>query len=135
MMHNPGDEIEGQDQAPSESSDQVEAPTEALKPITLPEDLAAEAPTELMSSPPEDEGAEITQLPPPVVVPQPAPPSPETPLSIPVDRQNLAQEFWGFIVYNKAWWMTPIVLVLALMVAFILFAETSPVLPFIYTVI
>jgi len=31
--------------------------------------------------------------------------------------------------------MTPIVLVLALMVAFILFAESSPVLPFIYTVI
>jgi hypothetical protein len=131
-MHNPGDEIDGQDQTP-ESTDQLEAPTEALKPITLPEDAAAEAPTVLMSAPPEDEGAEITQLPPPAVVAPPA--IPDTPLSIPLDRQNLAQEFWGFIVYNKAWWMTPIVLVLALMVAFILFAETSPVLPFIYTVI
>ena len=41
-------------------------------------------------------------------------------LAIPVERQSLAQEFWGFIVHNKAWWMTPIILVLALMVAFIL---------------
>ena len=54
---------------------------------------------------------------------------------IPNENKNLAQEFFDFIVHNKAWWMTPIILVLALMVAFILFAETSPVLPFIYTVI
>ena len=54
---------------------------------------------------------------------------------IPNENKNLAQEFFDFIVHNKVWWMTPIVLVLALMVAFILFAETSPVLPFIYTVI
>ena len=54
---------------------------------------------------------------------------------IPNENKSLAQEFFDFIVHNKAWWMTPIILVLALMVAFILFAETSPVLPFIYTVI
>ncbi len=54
---------------------------------------------------------------------------------IPNERQGLAREFMDFIIYNKAWWMTPIVIVLALMVAFILFAEASPVLPFIYTVI
>ena len=54
---------------------------------------------------------------------------------IPNENKGLAQEFFDFIVHNKLWWMTPIVLVLALMVAFILFAETSPVLPFIYTVI
>jgi len=54
---------------------------------------------------------------------------------IPVERQSIAREFIDFIRYNKAWWMTPIILVLALMVAFILFAESSPVLPFIYTVI
>ena len=61
--------------------------------------------------------------------------APKEQLVIPVVRQSLAQEFWGFIVHNKAWWMTPIVVVLAAMVAFILLAETSPVLPFIYTVI
>jgi hypothetical protein len=54
---------------------------------------------------------------------------------IPNERHGLVREFADFIVHNKAWWMTPIVLVLALMVAFILFAESSPVLPFIYTVI
>ena len=36
--------------------------------------------------------------------------------------------------HEKAWWMTPIVVVLLAMVAFILWAEASPVLPFIYTV-
>jgi len=54
---------------------------------------------------------------------------------IPVERQNIAREFVDFIVHNKLWWMTPIIIVLALMVGFILFAESSPVLPFIYTVI
>ena len=54
---------------------------------------------------------------------------------IPVEDQSLAQEFIDFIRYNKAWWMTPIILVLAFMVGFILLAESSPILPFIYTVI
>ncbi len=54
---------------------------------------------------------------------------------IPNERQGLAREFMDFIVHNKAWWMTPIVVVLALMVGFIIFAESSPILPFIYTVI
>jgi hypothetical protein len=54
---------------------------------------------------------------------------------IPVERQSIAREFVDFIRYNKAWWMTPIIIVLGAMVAFILFAESSPVLPFIYTVI
>ena len=54
---------------------------------------------------------------------------------IPVEDQSLVQEFIDFIRYNKAWWMTPIILVLAFMVGFILLAESSPILPFIYTVI
>jgi hypothetical protein len=54
---------------------------------------------------------------------------------IPVERQGLLAEFKDFIIHNKAWWMTPIILVLLIMVAVILFAESSPVLPFIYTVI
>jgi len=55
--------------------------------------------------------------------------------AIPNERRGLAREFWDFIVHNAAWWMIPILVVLAAMVAFILFAESSPVLPFIYTVI
>ena len=54
---------------------------------------------------------------------------------IPTERQSLLREFFDFIVHNKAWWMTPIILILILMVAFIVLVEQSPVLPFIYTVI
>lgn len=50
------------------------------------------------------------------------------------EQRGLAREFFDFIVHEKAWWMTPIILVLLAMVAFILWAEASPVLPFIYTV-
>lgn len=54
---------------------------------------------------------------------------------IPVERQGLFAEFKDFIIHNKAWWMTPIIIVLLIMIAVILFAESTPVLPFIYTVI
>lgn len=45
---------------------------------------------------------------------------------------SLLGEFWDFIRFNKLWWMTPIIIVLLAMVGFILFAESAPVLPFIY---
>jgi len=51
---------------------------------------------------------------------------------IPQQNSSLISEFAHFIVQEKAWWMTPIIAVLGIMVAFILFAEASPVLPFIY---
>ncbi|MCB9795604.1 MAG: hypothetical protein H6741_23115 [Alphaproteobacteria bacterium] len=50
------------------------------------------------------------------------------------EQRGLMREFMDFIIHEKAWWMTPIVVVLLAMVAFILWAEASPVLPFIYTV-
>ncbi len=59
----------------------------------------------------------------------------DAPPELPQQSGGLLREFWDFIVHNKAWWMTPIVLVLLAMIAFILWAESSPVLPFIYTVI
>jgi hypothetical protein len=54
---------------------------------------------------------------------------------IPNENKGLLAEFIDFIVHNKAWWMTPIILVLILMVGFIIFLDSSPILPFIYTVI
>ncbi len=54
--------------------------------------------------------------------------------SIQTERRGLAAEFVYFILHNKAWWMTPIILVLGAMIGFILLVEGSPVLPFIYTV-
>ncbi len=66
-------------------------------------------------------------------VPPSAPPESPSSVELPQQSTSLVREFWDFIRYNKAWWMTPIVLVLLAMVAFILWAESSPVLPFIYT--
>ncbi len=54
---------------------------------------------------------------------------------IPNENKGLVAEFVGFIIHNKAWWMTPILVVLALMIGFILYVEGSPVLPFIYALI
>jgi hypothetical protein len=71
----------------------------------------------------------------PMSDPQPAPTDAANRDAIPQESRGLVSEFVGFILYNKAWWMTPILLVLALMVGFILFVEGSPVLPFIYALI
>jgi hypothetical protein len=51
---------------------------------------------------------------------------------LPSSPRGLLAEFWDFIVHEKVWWMTPIIVVLLAMVAFIVFAEAVPVLPFIY---
>jgi Family of unknown function (DUF5989) len=51
---------------------------------------------------------------------------------LPDANRGIVGEFWDFIVHEKIWWMTPIIVVLLAMVAFILWAEASPVLPFIY---
>ena len=51
---------------------------------------------------------------------------------LPTASKSILTEFKDFIVHEKIWWMTPIAVVLLAMVAFILFAEASPVLPFIY---
>jgi hypothetical protein len=59
-------------------------------------------------------------------------PQPATPPAIPARKQGLVRDFLEFLVHEKAWWLTPILLVILAMVAFILFAESSPVLPFIY---
>ena len=45
---------------------------------------------------------------------------------------GLVAEFWDFLIHNKKWWLTPIVLVLLLLGVLILLSG-SPVAPFIYT--
>lgn len=52
---------------------------------------------------------------------------------LPDAPRGIVSEFVNFLVHEKVWWMTPIIVVLVAMVAFILFAEAAPVLPFIYT--
>ena len=41
-------------------------------------------------------------------------------------------EFWEFLKVRKRYWLLPIIIVLALVGALIIFAESSPVAPFIY---
>ncbi len=42
-------------------------------------------------------------------------------------------EFWDFLIHNKRWWITPIVIVLLLLGLAAVFSSSSPVAPFIYT--
>ncbi|MCA9026485.1 MAG: hypothetical protein KDA86_14860 [Planctomycetaceae bacterium] len=46
---------------------------------------------------------------------------------------SLASELWMFIIENKAWWMVPIVVVLALIGILIALSATGAT-PFIYTI-
>ena len=48
-------------------------------------------------------------------------------------KLSILKEFWAFLKVRKKWWLTPIVLVLLLLGALILFTQSSAVAPFIYT--
>jgi len=39
----------------------------------------------------------------------------------------------GFFLQNKWWWLTPMILALLLVGALVLFAQSSAIAPFIYT--
>lgn len=43
------------------------------------------------------------------------------------------KEFWSFLMARKKWWLLPIIIILVLLGALILFTEGSAVAPFIYT--
>ncbi len=45
----------------------------------------------------------------------------------------IVSEFWDFLRERKKWWLTPIVIFLAMLGALIVFTEGSAVAPFIYT--
>lgn len=42
-------------------------------------------------------------------------------------------ELWFFVLHRKKWWLAPILFVLALFGMIIVFAETSALAPFIYS--
>ena len=48
-------------------------------------------------------------------------------------KLRVLQEFWGFIKHEKKYWMIPIVMVLLLFGLLLIFAQSSAVAPFIYT--
>ncbi len=45
---------------------------------------------------------------------------------------GLLGEFWGFMKVRKKFWLLPIVIILVLLGALIVFTESSAVAPFIY---
>ena len=49
-------------------------------------------------------------------------------------RFAIFREFWYFMKYQKAWWLTPIILVLLGLGLLVVFTSSSPLAPFIYTI-
>lgn len=47
-------------------------------------------------------------------------------------NQSIIVEFWEFLKFRKRYWLLPIVLVLLMIGALIVFTEGSAVAPFIY---
>ena len=47
-------------------------------------------------------------------------------------KQSLTREFLAFIRQEKKWWLIPLVLVLLLLGALLLFSSASPLAPFLY---
>lgn len=46
---------------------------------------------------------------------------------------GLLKEFWLYLKSNKKWWLAPIIIMLLLIGALIVFSQGSAVAPFIYT--
>ena len=48
-------------------------------------------------------------------------------------KSRVLSEFWEFLKHEKKYWLAPIVLVLVLFGLLLVFAQSSAVAPFIYT--
>ncbi len=51
-----------------------------------------------------------------------------------VGKLALAGEFWLFLRQNKKYWLLPIILILFAVGALLVFAQSSALAPFIYTI-
>jgi hypothetical protein len=50
-----------------------------------------------------------------------------------VSKISIVKEFWDFLKIRKKFWLMPIILILLLFGILLIFAETSAIAPFIYT--
>jgi len=48
------------------------------------------------------------------------------------NNKTLVQEIIGFLINKKAWWLTPVIVMLLLAGALIIFGQSSAISPFIY---
>ena len=47
---------------------------------------------------------------------------------------SLVREFWTFMKVRKKWWLLPIIVVMVMVGALLVFAQGSALAPFIYTI-
>lgn len=52
-----------------------------------------------------------------------------------MSKLSIFKELWNFMRVRKKWWLMPILLVLIFFGILLVFAQTSPLAPFIYTLI
>ena len=50
-----------------------------------------------------------------------------------VNRMGIAGDLLAFFIQSKWWWLTPMILALLIVGALIIFAQSSAIAPFIYT--
>ncbi|MBN2423495.1 MAG: hypothetical protein JXR46_07790 [Calditrichaceae bacterium] len=50
-----------------------------------------------------------------------------------MSKLSIIKEFWLFLKERKKWWLAPIIVILVLLSALIVFAEGSALAPFIYS--
>ena len=48
------------------------------------------------------------------------------------NNRSLLYEVWDFLKVRKAWWLTPIIVMLLLISVLIIFSQSSSISPFIY---
>lgn len=51
-----------------------------------------------------------------------------------MSRMNMVGEMWAFMRVRKKWWLGPIILVMMMVGALLVFAQGSALAPFIYTI-
>jgi len=49
-------------------------------------------------------------------------------------KASLVKELWDFLKVRKKWWLGPIIMLLLLLGALIVFTESSALAPFIYAI-
>jgi hypothetical protein len=49
-------------------------------------------------------------------------------------RGGVARELWAFMRVRKKWWLLPIMIVMFVVGSLLVFAQTSALAPFIYTI-
>jgi hypothetical protein len=47
-------------------------------------------------------------------------------------NKSLLSQVWSFLKERKAWWLIPIIIMLIIVALLIIFAQSSPLSPFIY---